>query len=80
MGSRKTKDLVKLIERRAGDFNSSIEAQQLIEQGADITATTKNGSMIDSVIAEENRLQKVTPERAQCCQRLVKILIDHASR
>ena len=69
MASKKTKDLVKLIEKRAGDFNSWIEAQQLIEQGADIKATTKNGSMIDSVIAEENRLRTVTPERAQCCQK-----------
>jgi hypothetical protein len=38
MSTGRTKDLIKLVEKRAGEANSSIEAQQLIIQGADIKA------------------------------------------
>ena len=80
MASKKTKDLVKLIEKKAGDPNSSLEAQQLIDQGADIKSPTANGTMIESVINEANRHQKLSPQKAQCCQQLIQVLIKHASK
>jgi ankyrin repeat protein len=79
MSAKKTVDLVKLVEKRAGDPNSSVEAQQLINQGADIKAPTKNGSMIDSVTSEARRHQQTFPEKAKECQKLIQVLKNHAS-
>ncbi|CAF3259126.1 unnamed protein product [Rotaria sp. Silwood2] len=77
--SASTKRLIRLVEGHAGDANSYMEAQNLIAQGADILARTKNGYMIDSVIAEENRNHLVKSIKAQNCQHLAKVLKSRAS-
>jgi len=79
MASRQTKNLVKLIENRAGEGSTCSEAQQLIYQGADIKAPTKNGSMIDCVIGEERRHQQGSPGKAQNCRNLIQVLQNRAS-
>ncbi|CAF4957170.1 unnamed protein product, partial [Rotaria sp. Silwood1] len=77
--STPTKKLIKLVDKHAGDANSYIDAQNLISQGADILVPTKNGSMIDSVIAEKKRHQLVQPIKAQNCQYLIQTLQRRAS-
>ena len=79
MPSRRTKELVRLIESRASLFNSPFEAQRLIDQGADIKEPTKNGSMIASVTAEKIRQQQLSPEKAQYCEQLIQVLKKRAS-
>ena len=75
--SRKTKNLTELVQRRGSEQDSSNEAQRLINEGADIKASTKNGSMIDCVIGEMNR--QVVPWKAQNCQKLMEVLKNRAS-
>ena len=58
--SKATKNLIKIVQSKAGDQHSWSEAQQLLQQGADIKAPTKNGPMIDCVIAEEKRHRSTT--------------------
>ncbi|CAF0934026.1 unnamed protein product [Adineta ricciae] len=78
--SKSTKDLIKLVETKASERNSSSEAQKLLEQGADITATTGSGAtMIHSVIAEEKRYRSVMPGKADICRSLVDVLQKAAS-
>ena len=79
MAARRTKDLVRLVGKRAAEVNSATEAKELINQGADIRAPLKNGSMIDCVIGEMNRHQQGTPWKAQNCQKLVGVLQNRAS-
>lgn len=69
-----TKELIKIVETRASEQNSSTEAHELLQQGADITASTNNGSMIYSVIAEEKRYRLAIPWRANNCQNLIQVL------
>ncbi|CAF1678389.1 unnamed protein product, partial [Adineta ricciae] len=75
-----TKNLRKLVDRRAGEQNSFVEAQQLIEGGADITANAKDGPMIHAVINEERRQRPVFPWKADNCLRLIEVLRKQASR
>ncbi|UJR18742.1 hypothetical protein I4U23_005648 [Adineta vaga] len=75
-----TKDLRKHIERRAGEHNSSLVAQQLIDAGADITAQTKNGPMIHSVRNEEQRQRPILSWKADNCLLLIGVLQKQASR
>ena len=79
MSSKRTKDLVRLIDKRAAEPNSYNEVQQLIHQGADIRASVKNSSMIDCVIGEASRHQQPNPWKAQNCQQVAHILKSHAS-
>ncbi|CAF1342571.1 unnamed protein product [Adineta steineri] len=75
-----TNDLRKLVERRAGEQNSFLVAQQLIDAGADITVQTKDGPMIHAVINEERRLRPVLLWKADNCVRLIEVLQRQASR
>lgn len=78
--NRQTKDLIALVERRAGEYGSANEAQQLINQGADIRATVKNHCMIDCVIGEIQRHQQVAAtQKERNCYRLFQVLQNHAS-
>ncbi|CAF0924529.1 unnamed protein product [Adineta ricciae] len=78
--SKATKDLIKLVETKASERNSSSEAQKLLEQAADITATTSSGAtMIHSIIAEEKRYRSVMQGKADVCQSLVDVLQKAAS-
>ncbi|CAF1073909.1 unnamed protein product [Adineta ricciae] len=75
-----TKNLRKLVDRRAGEQNSCEEAQKLIEGGADITVHAKDGPMIHAVINEERRQRPVLPWKADNCLRLIEVLRKQASR
>ena len=75
-----TKDLRKLIERRAGEQNTALVAQQLIDAGADITAQTKDGPMIHAVINEERRQRPISSWKAANCLLLIGVLQRQASR
>jgi ankyrin repeat protein len=77
--SRFTRYLIRIVENRAGEPNTWSEAQVLIATGADITAPTKNGSMIHSVIAQERRYRQTTPWKADNCQYLIQVLQKRAS-
>ena len=74
-----TQELIKIVERRASEKNSSTEAQELIRQCADVTAPTNHGLMIHSVIAEEKRYRSAIPWRAENCQYLIQVLQTAAS-
>ena len=74
-----TKELIKIVETKASEQNSSPEAHELLQQGADITAPTNNGPMIQSVIAEEKRYRLAVPWRADNCQNLIQVLERDAS-
>ncbi|CAF2738176.1 unnamed protein product [Rotaria sp. Silwood2] len=76
---KSTKDLINIVKKKASEHNSYDEAQKLLQQGADVTTTTKKGSMIDSVIAEEKRLRQTIPWKADNCLRLIQILEKGAS-
>ncbi|CAF2906024.1 unnamed protein product [Rotaria sp. Silwood2] len=76
---KSTKELIKIVEKNATEHNSWSEAQKLLQQGADVTATTKNSSMIDSIIAEEKRQRQTMPWKADNCQRLIQVLQKGAS-
>lgn len=77
--SKQTRDLVRLIERHAGDENSYADARRLIAQGADIRVMTKNGYMIDSVVAEEKRHALARSIKASYCRNLISLLQNRAS-
>jgi ankyrin repeat protein len=77
--SRATRDLIRIVERKASEQNSASKAQKLLQQGADITAPTNTGSMIHSVIAEEKRHRPILPWKADNCLRLIQVLEKEAS-
>ena len=76
---QKTKELIKLVETRDSEPNASTEAHELLRQGADITAPTRTGPMIHSIIAGEKRYRPVIPWRADNCQHLIGVLQKGAS-
>ena len=77
--NRPTRELIELVERGAGEANSFSAAKRLIDSGADITAQTKNGSMIDAVAKEEQRKRPVSLWKADNCLRLISTLQKEAS-
>lgn len=77
--NRLTRDLIRLVDRQAGEANSVIVAQELINAGADITAQTNKGSMIHSLINEERQQRPVVPWKADNCLRLIEVLQKRAS-
>ena len=80
MSSRQTRRLIQLVESNASEQNAAYITQELIRQGADIKTPVRNGSMIDSVIREMNRLQELGLVReAQHCRQLIGVLQNRAS-
>ena len=79
MWSTATEKLVRLVERQSGEQQSASEAQQLIQQGADIRTPVRNGPMIDWTIREMDRYQQAGSWKAQNCGQLVQVLTNHAS-
>ncbi|UJR24252.1 hypothetical protein I4U23_027219 [Adineta vaga] len=77
-----TRELRTVVTRRAGEQNSSLEAQQLIDAGADITVQTKDGSMIHIVMNEERQLRQIPTLswKADNCLLLIGVLQKQASR
>ena len=75
-----TKELIRLVERQAAEPNSFGTAQTYIEGGADITAQTRDGPMIDAVSREEARLRPTQSWKADNCLRLIDVLQRAASR
>ena len=75
-----TRDLIKIVENRAYEPNAWAEAKVLIDTGADITALTKNGPMIHSVIAQERHYRPITSWKADNCLYLIQILQKRASQ
>ena len=76
---KSTKELIRIVEKRASEQNSWKEAEELLQRGADITAATSTGAMIHSVIAEEQRFRPIIPWKADHCQSLVDVLQKAAS-
>ena len=76
---RATKELIKIVDKRAGEQNSCYKAQEALQQGADVTAPCKTIPMINSVIAEEKRLRQPIPWQADNCLRLIQVLEKGAS-
>lgn len=74
-----TKELIRLVDKSASEHNSASKANELLRQGADITAPTYTGSMIHSVIAEEKRCRPIAPWKANNCQYLIQVLEKEAS-
>ncbi|CAF3141116.1 unnamed protein product [Rotaria socialis] len=72
--SKATDKLIRLVQKKAGEQYSVGEAHQLLQQGADIKALTKTGSMIDSVIAEEKRHRSIGSPKADNCLHLIQLL------
>ena len=77
--SKTTKDLLKLVEKRAGENSSWVTAQTLINAGADISVPLNNGSMVQFVLAEEKRQRPVAQHKAANCLELIKVLEKRAS-
>ncbi|CAF1347149.1 unnamed protein product [Adineta ricciae] len=77
--SEATRRLVKLVRDKARSQDACRKAQQLLQQGADIKAPIKNQSMIDYIIAEEQRCRIPRPWEADCCLHLVEVLRQGAS-
>ena len=73
--------MIALVEKRASDAFSAVEAQQLINKGADITVRVRDQtmSMIACVREEARRGEAAGLFRAQYCVRLAQVLQDHAS-
>ncbi|CAF1098876.1 unnamed protein product, partial [Didymodactylos carnosus] len=80
MATKATKELWKIVKRRASESSSSNEAQNWINQGADIKALSKNGYMIHVVIGEEQRKRISQPLQADNCKRLIYVLQTRASQ
>ncbi|CAF4056098.1 unnamed protein product [Rotaria magnacalcarata] len=72
--SKATNSLIRLVEGKAGEQYSVGKAHQLLQQGADIKALTKTGSMIDSVIAAEMRHRSIGSPKADNCLHLIQVL------
>ena len=74
-----TRELVDIVERKASKEGYANKAQELLRQGADITAPTKTGPMVHSVIHEENRQRPIASWKADNCLRLIQVLEKEAS-
>ena len=77
--SKATRDLIRLVEKTAGENGSAAAAYKLIENDADLTASIRTGSLIDSVIVEESRCRQIIPWKADNCLRLIQVLQKAAS-
>ncbi|CAF4393505.1 unnamed protein product [Rotaria socialis] len=72
--TKPTRELIKIVEKRAGEQNAWLEAAQFIRQGANIKASTNQGSMIQAAIAQEKRQRLILPWKADNCLRLIEVL------
>ncbi|CAF1675830.1 unnamed protein product, partial [Didymodactylos carnosus] len=78
--SKSTKELLKLVEKRAGEHNSASEAYKLIQQGADIKTQNKDGQyMIQLAVGYEQRSRHAQSYQADNCKRLIQVLQNRAS-
>lgn len=74
-----TRELIRLVEKKASEENAWYEAQEALRKGANITASTKKGPMIHSVVAEEERYRQTIPWKADNCRRFIQVLEKAAS-
>jgi ankyrin repeat protein len=77
---RVTKNLIDVVENNASKENSANKARELLRQGADITAPTCTGSMVDFVIDAEKRQRLIRKtDKADNCLQLIQVLMKEAS-
>lgn len=72
--NKSTEKLIKLVTKHASENDAPAKAKGLIAQGADITAPTNYGSMLDVVNTQTKCLKQLSSPAAQNCEHVAHLL------